>query len=202
MSPPAWWGDRIDTGGIDPMSKALRFENAVATQVSAVRPARAGGGEYASEEWSVSLSEADVNSWLSTRLSGWLASQGTAWPEGKLTPPFVQLRDGVVVVAVGVIDGESERVVSLECVPAIYKGGGLVLTPHRMYVGRLRVPFSQEWFARLAGGGDREAMEKFLGERPLADDAVIPVDEARRVRIVKITPRAGRLEVVARTEAK
>lgn len=181
---PGWWEEASDTEA--GAARAERLENGVATAMSAVRPL--------GETWSIALDEEDVNAWLAERLGKWLESRGEAWP-GALSRPRVRLEEGLVTVAAEVSSGG--RVVSLGVRPRV-EHGGVWVEVEAVRVGRLPVPRDVA-LAFLPGGGGSVAAA-MRGEGPLAAEAMFRVDGVRRVRVLGVTPREGRLEVEAVTE--
>lgn len=194
---PRWWDDAAR--GDEAL--ALAFENAVLTQLSAVRPSEEGRTDR-SAPWRVALSEADINAWLTHRLPGWLANQNEAfeWPR-RVREIRAACENGSVHIGVQ-IDGS---LVSIEASPQFDQRGALWLMVRAVRLGRLQLPAS--WV--LSGVVPREALQQpevreaidmAMGRRPLMPEAVFPVDEARRVRLLELEPRRDRLDVAARTE--
>ena len=79
---------------------AESVEHVLAREISRVRPAAAGSSRnnYESERWEVSLTEDDLNAWLSLRLPEWLSSRGTSLPAG-FTDPVLECVDGGLILA-------------------------------------------------------------------------------------------------------
>ncbi|GJQ30716.1 MAG: hypothetical protein HBSAPP03_26000 [Phycisphaerae bacterium] len=182
---PEWWQA---AQAPDAAVRAERIENAVVTELSAVRAEEA--------PWTVALSEEDVNAWLEARLVKWLENRGERWPE-RVSPPRVVLLDGVMRAAVEI--GGGGRVVVVEMKPRV-DDGGLWLDVRGVWIGRLRVPVAAVRAAWPSGLGKFAGV--LSGERPVSPEAGMAVDGARRVRVLALTPRPGRLEVQARTERR
>ncbi|MBL4591415.1 MAG: hypothetical protein JKY96_05595, partial [Phycisphaerales bacterium] len=53
---PKWWPDQVGA-----QENAVRLENAISTQLTAIRPGDA-------QQWSVALTPAEINAWLEHRL--------------------------------------------------------------------------------------------------------------------------------------
>jgi len=192
---PEWWPPK-EAGA----PAAESFENAVVTQLSAVREADAKGDAA----WGVSLSEADVNAWLAHRLEPWLTNrdENFRWPQS-VSPLSVRLRDGVITFAASV-DG---LVMSADAEPEVDASGALWMRVGTVHAGRLPVPAAWVLPGQLPERlrADPMAMRGVsiaLGEAPVMADPVIKVDGARRVRVVSVQVREGRLEVKAVTEGK
>lgn len=192
---PAWWAEVEATL---PAEQAREFENAALTQLSAVRPEGGAAGErYRSGEWSVSISEADANAWLEHRLRGWAESQELEWP-GAVSKVRVRFEEGVVVIAARVLRDGRDVVVSARARVRFEESGALWVEVEGLRLGRLPVP------AGLIREeiDEEEVREMIAGRRPVMDEALIPVDSGRRVRLIGLRSRDGRLEVTARTEGR
>ncbi|MCE7973232.1 MAG: hypothetical protein DYG92_02735 [Leptolyngbya sp. PLA1] len=190
-------------------SAAETFEHAVVRQLTAVRDqdpsgTAPGGPAWASMPWSVSLRDDDLRAWLSHRLEPWALNRDLlrAWP-ADVSRPLVVCDEGVIHVAVR-LGGPDGRLAHFSCVPRIADDGSLWLSPTGAGVGRLRLP--PQWVLRndlIGRGADPQTthlLECLRGEQPLADQAMIPLEGRRRVRILDLSPHPGRLEVRCRTE--
>lgn len=208
---PGWWA-RAEPGA-DTKVRAETLENAVITQLTLAReadpsfvPARAGA--WRTRPWAVSIAQSDLCAWLDDRLPQWLTNQDKSfvWP-GELSRPRVRCEEGRICV--GVLAGrDSPRVVWAELRPEIRADGSFWLTAHRAWVGRLPIPAS--WV--LGGGGgylpssarSKNPMHDWLGalrgNGPIARPAAIRLDQGRTVRILSVTSREGRIEIVAVSE--
>lgn len=194
---------------------AETFEHAVIRQLTAVRdedptpptppaPPTPGDPVWASLPWSVSLTDDDLCAWLAHRLEPWALNRGllSAWPTN-LSRPLVVCSEGVLHIGVR-LGGPQGRLAHFSCIPRIADDGALWLTPTAAGVGRLRLP--TEWVLRdglIGRGADAQTAHLLAclrGERPLAARAIIPLEGRRRVRILDLSPRPGRLEVRCRTE--
>jgi hypothetical protein len=207
---PSWWREVK----ADPQTTvaAEQVENGVVTQLSLVRPADPEAKQgYRSREWSVSLSAEDADAWLGTRLKQWVENQGGHWPE-QLSGAQVEFAPGVIKAGVKLEDGG--RVVFVEVAPEVRADGSLWLMPRGMGAGAMPLP---TWLVlqevregvvqRLAAGSARraqveEAIDVLAGKRPALKDAVVKLDDGRSVRLLKVTPVDGRLELTCRTEKR
>ncbi|MBK9188557.1 MAG: hypothetical protein IPM33_06320 [Phycisphaerales bacterium] len=211
---PIWWRS---VSSDDPRTRELgeSLENGVVRQFSAVRePDPDSPHAWRSKPWAVSLHASDANAWVATRLPKWLANQerGVAWP-GEISEVQIEFADEAVKVGMRVRVRGRDQVLSAEVVPEIRADGSLWMPATWVRVGRLPVPASWVLERAQEGGGllpravlelpeTREMFDIFLGRRPVVHEAIIGVDDARRVRLLKIVPRDGRLELTARTEAR
>lgn len=197
------------------------LQGAVITELTALRPtdptARDNGLSWASESWGVSLGQEEANAWLATLLPRWLANQ--EWGDAAQSIEVAQLRfEGAAVhLAARVRSGDATRVLSARFRPFVDAEGRLWIPAERLAVGRLPIPL--DW----AAGQARRAADRYLprssssdprardqvarllsaldGRTPIARQPVIPLEDGRRVRLLTLTPRDGRLEAVFRTEA-
>ncbi|MFA6044507.1 MAG: hypothetical protein WC718_05945 [Phycisphaerales bacterium] len=208
---PAWWG--ASEPGAGTKARAETLENAVITQLTLARdpdpafvPPHAGA--WRSRPWAVSIAQSDLCAWLDDRLPQWLSNRDRSfvWP-GELSRPRVTCVEGSI--RVGVLAGQdSPRVVWAELTPEIRADGSFWLVAQRAWVGRLPIPAS--WV--LGGGGgylpksarSKNPMHDWLGalrgNTPMALPASIRLDQGRLVRILKVTSREGKIEVVAVSE--
>jgi hypothetical protein len=207
LGAPSWWREvKADS---QTTTTAEQVENGVVTQLSMVRPADPQAKQgYQSEQWSVSLSADDADAWLGTRLKQWIENQGGHWPE-QLSGAQVEFASGVIKAGVRL---EGGRVVFVEVTPEVRADGSLWLLPRAMGAGSMPLPtflvlqeVHEGVVQRLPAGSARrtqaeEALDVLGGKRPALRDAVVKLDDGRRVRLVKVTPVAGRLEITCRTE--
>lgn len=210
---PAWFdpppGDDPDVAGL-----ADQLQSALVTQATAVRPIRDG----ASEPWGFSVSERDANAWLAALLPRWLANRDRSSLSAHVRAVQVRFAEGRVEIGARVRSADGEQVVSASVRPAIDGAGALWAPAERVAVGRLPLPMS--WAAlqarRAAEGmlpADRAAdpgaaalingvLSALDGGRALSVSAAVRLDDGRRVRVLALRPRPGRIEVTCRTEAR
>ncbi len=215
---PVWW-----RRGLTPNpANALALETGLLDQVSRVeRPgqtiadAKPGQVKWRSEAWRMSVQAQDANSWLAVQLPKWLASRQppVAWPE-EIAEIQAQFEEGVIHLGVRLKHGERERVITATVEPYVDADGSLWLPARRVSLGAMPIPPS--WIlgqVRDAGGSmfplalstlpeTRAMFDAFLGNRPIVKDAVMRLADNRRVRLVRITPRDGKLDLTCKTEAK
>lgn len=201
------WAARPPTPGDPRLAEA--FEHAVIRQLTAPRdgdPRLAGPDDsWASFIWSVSLNEADVQAWLSHRLHPWAENRGLLreWPPG-VSAPIVAFTQGEVLVGVRV-DG---RLLHFTCAPRVAEDGGLWLDTTGAGVGGLSLPpelvlpLLPDVVASPSADPDGKSglLQALRGDRPLVAAPIIPLEGRRRVRILKLTPSPGRLDVTCQTE--
>jgi len=213
---PAWWRpiDPADPATID---AAQAVEHAVVRQLSALRPAASPpatpDASWRSETWSVSLSQADANAWLAARLPRWLESREkrVLWPAG-VREVRVGFGDGVVRLGVRLAADGREQIAVAHVAPDLRADGSLWLPASWFSIGRLPVPGA--WALGGADPGDylpadlarlpqvRRLADVLGGAAPLVNAAVIRLEDGRRVRLLRIAAREGRLELTCRTEKR
>jgi hypothetical protein len=213
LKEPSWWREvkAADPATID---TASQVENGVVTQLSEVRPADPEAkGSYRSRDWSVSISAADADAWLATRLKQWVENQGGHWPE-QLTSVQVEFDPGVIKVGVRQNDGGSARVVYVEAAPELRADGSLWLLPRGVGAGAMPLPMGvvrnevkEAVINRLPEGSAKrqqaeEAIEVLAGQRPALKDAVVKLEDGRCVRLLKMVVFEGRIELTCRTEKR
>lgn len=216
---PQWWRS---VNAADPRTIALaeEIESAVTRQLSLQRetdttPSAPGGPQWRSREWSVAISASDANAWLNARLPQWLANRADEirWPR-EIAEVQVDFNDGKVAVGARVVASGREQVLSATLVPEIRPDGTLWTSATWLHAGQLPVPAS--WIiARLLDPARsvlpeevrdipeaREMFQAFDGQGPLIATPIVKLGDGRRVRLLKILPRDGRLEITCRTEWK
>jgi hypothetical protein len=217
---PVWWRTvRRD----DPRTAetALLVENSVWNQIHHRRAAGGPpGGDPAPEvapgaEWTVSLKASDANAWLNARLPLWLANQHeeAPWPK-ELAEVQVDFGDGLIRVGARVNSAGQDRVLSATLLPDLRDDGTLWLPATWISIGRLAVP--ADWLLEQAEQHQSDfippelrqlpetlAMFRgFAGAAPMVQNAVIKLEDGRRVRLLKLRPVNGRLEITCRTERR
>ena len=215
---PSWWTH--PTADAEAEARATALENAAVSQLYLARAAddapAPDGVRYASEPWSVALDETDVNAWLAARLPRWVEGQPgmPAWPD-TMSQLQVRLDDGTIRAGVRVETGSGpdHRFVTASFVPTVDEDGSLWLTASWVHVGRLPVPAS--WVIGDARADDgmlppelteRPETALFLGivqgEAPFAATPILALENDRRVRLLGLRVRDGRLELTMRTEVR
>lgn len=217
--PPGWFDP---PRGDDPEARRAgeSVQGAILTELTAVRPAdpaRSADAPWASEPWGLALHEDQANAWLATLLPRWLANQD--WGSAAESVEVAQVRFGRswVDLALRVRAGDSMRVLSARLGPFVDAEGGLWIPAERLAIGRLPIPVG--W----ASGQARRAADRFLprdsasdprardlvarllaaldGREPITRRPVMPLEDGRAVRLIRLAIRRGRLEAVFRTES-
>jgi hypothetical protein len=210
---PSWFRP---PAGDDPrtLSLANHLQNALVTQATAVRPMEGG----ASEPWAFSVSEADANAWLAALLPRWLANRERSELSRGLGRVQVRFDRARVLVGARVATSEGRRVVSAAVSPLVDDRGALWAPADSVFVGRLPLPLSwatgqarrvAEEYLPADRAGDPEAvvvlnglLSALDGRRALTASPVLGLEDGRRVRVLSVRPREGRIEVTCRTEAR
>ncbi|MEM7755950.1 MAG: hypothetical protein AAF297_09980 [Planctomycetota bacterium] len=213
---PSWWTH--PTADATTSARGTALENAAVSQLYLARDAAErsppNGVRYASEPWSVALSESDVNAWLATRLPRWLEGESgmPEWPD-TMSQLQVRLDRGAVRAGVRVETRSGPRFVTASFVPSVDDRGSLWCAASVVHVGRLPVPAS--WV--IAGAADGEGVlpaelashpnaEQFVdmarGRAPFAATPLLGLENDRRVRLLDVQVRPGRLELTMRTEIR
>ncbi len=207
-TPPQWWTPRPE-----PTAQAREvgqeLENAVVNHLHAQR--------QEAESWSVSISSQDANDWLATRLVKWLVNLDPSidW-KNALKQSLVEFQDGQIYIGASIAadPGADGQVISAILIPSIDPQGRLWLTAGSLSLGRLTLPISVfagdgESLAMHAMPGDleksaqaRRVIQALIGARPLADDPVATLADKRKVRLLAVASREGRLELTCRTESR
>jgi hypothetical protein len=180
----------------------------------------------ASDDWTIRISADDATAWLATRLPKWLANREDRihWPPeiGELQVQFDGrlVHVGAKVRTAGKSDSASgggsgpprQHILSATLWADLRPDGSLWLPARWVYVGRLAVPAS--WvLGQVRRSGNAYIPEElrrmpetatmlraFDGEGPIVQNALIKLGDGRRVRILRIAPRDGKLDITCRTE--
>lgn len=216
---PAWWRSRRPA---DPaaVKAAEEVENGLVTQFSSVRPGDPKfeprpGQSWQSEKWSVSLSEADANAWLNERLPKWITTRDpkVRWPED-VREVQVEMVEGELHLGTRVRTSGGTRVVAMSVRPSVHTDGSLWVPADGVQLGTIPLPSSLvlEWAERAvrelfpeskATRVDPQAvLEAFQGKSAMVRDPVVKLEGGRRVRLLAIGVRDGRMDLTFRTEKK
>jgi hypothetical protein len=213
---PTWWRALCADDPVI-METARRLENGVFSELHYVRPSDPDLDEHdptwRSDDWTVSLRAPEASAWLTSRLPRWLTSydEQVVWPAdaSQLQVAFVEDR-----IHVGIkvdVDG-APRVLSATLRPELDDSGAIWMRAGTVRIGRLGLPAS--WVLRDSKGviaayvpTEFQSLEEtegmfsaFRGEHPLVIDPVLKLEDGRKVRLLALAAREGRLEITCRTE--
>lgn len=216
---PSWWRSRRPA---DPTAirAAEAVENGLVTQFSSVRPGDPSfqprpGQSWQSEKWSVSLSEADANAWLNERLPKWITTHDAKvrWPE-EIQEIQIEMIEGELHVGTKVRTTSGPHVVAMNLRPIVRSDGSLWSPMDGLQLGTIPLPSSLvlDWAERavvelfpdshVARTGTQTVLDAFQGKAALVRDPVVKLEGGRRVRLLGVATREGRLELTFRTEKK
>lgn len=193
---PTWWSPP-DGAQARTVAIAERFERRVSDQLTKLRDE--------GDQWTLTLTDDEVASWVASRLPEWLEAEGVEWPlEGR---PFdMEFRDGRVLVGMpmtGRWQRRAERVVVVELTLGVTEDGGLVVRLDGVTLGQLPLP--DAWTkGHLEAAASRAALDPskvnaiMTGDAALRD-AAIPIEGHRVVRIEGIDVGEGALTLTCRT---
>lgn len=223
-STPAWWtrvegGASVEVGGVpaDWAARGADVENAVVAQLSLVRKGRwHPDGVWRSEPWSVSISEEDASAWLATRLPRWVKNREgeSAWPMQVAQSRVAFTKGRIIAGAMLRNGGEAAQIMGVEIAPYVDEFGALRVPATKVRIGRVSLPAAWLFGAVAARAEDfvpRESLESptaktvsdaLRGESVLTRNAVIRLEDGRRVRVLDMSPQDGRLEVTLQTESR
>lgn len=213
---PAWWRS-VDTLDARTIERAEALENGVLYHLQQSR----GEG---SAPWRAAVHAADANAWLNTRLPKWARNQNIAWPP-RVKEIQVHFDAGRMYLGVRLRDESRDQYLTAAVEPRIDPEGSMWLHAHTVSIGRLTLPAS--WILpglsqRLGSGAGprakargeiipedlatlpetRELLRALNGEIPIARAPIIRLVDGRRVRLLEIIPRNGRLELSAVTQGR
>jgi len=215
---PAWWTPlSLEDPAVAQGAEIL--ENAVVSQTSLVRPSAtaplAAGVSWQSDPWSVAISQSDANAWLIARLPRWLANQDRTfeWP-ANTGPVQLYFRETQLRVGLRIVKDGREQIVAATATPTLDESGALWLNDCKLHAGRLGLPSEwsqsilrssvQSYIPPAIADSDKsaKALDILTGKVPLIRDASLRLGDGRRVRLLKIVVRDGRVELTCRTERK
>jgi hypothetical protein len=211
---PQWWRTvlREDPATI---KLATLVENSLISVATAEWPEAPApdGGVRLSRPWTVEVNAAEVNAWLNVRLPLWLANQKDTfhWPRN-MSDVQVDFAQDRITIGARVRAGERSQVLTATLSPVLDQEGRLYTPARWVNVGRLSIPAS--WVLDTAQGSaksyippellrlpeTRQVFEAFEGSGPLVQHAVVKLGDGRRVRVLKVQPREGKLLVTCQTE--
>jgi hypothetical protein len=162
----------------------------------------------------MTIKDKDANAWLGARLMEWLQnrSETIKWP-ANASEPQVSFEEGLIKLGFEVAErpGEKGRVISVSLAPRVEPDTGLWVQIQTFGIGRFSLPggavvdaggslLEGKLPASLRENPDTKGfIESLAGKKPLVKDAVMKLSDGRRVQIVRITPKAGELELELRT---
>ena len=210
---PTWWRtvQREDPGTI---RLATIVENTVVNSAYHDWPVvTIEEGLRRSEPWTLSVDATEVNAWLNVRLPKWLANQKEQfrWPQD-VSDIQVEFHDDRITLGARVRAGDRHQVLTATLTPRLDEHGRLYLPARSVNLGRLNIPAS--WVLQpirdnaedyippqLRRLPETEALFRaFGGKEALVQRATVRLDDGRRIRILGITPRGGRLLITCQTE--
>ena len=225
-STPTWWtrvehatGDPVEVGVVpaDWPARGAEVENAVVAQLSLVRQGQWDtDGVWRSEPWSVSISEQDASAWLATRLPRWVKNRegDDAWPP-QVAQSRVAFTDGRIIAGAMLRNGgDAVQIMGVEIRPYVDEHGALRVPAMKVRIGRVSLPAGWLFGAITSRAGDfipRETLESptaktvsdaLRGESVLTRNAVIRLEDGRRVRVLNMCPQDGRLDLTFQTERR
>lgn len=214
--PPEWWSP-VDAADPRVDRAARSVENGVTDQLHRLRPAPTPGetGGMQGQTWKIIIKEADANAWLAARLQDWLLNRNErlAWP-ANASQPQVAFEDGIMRLGFEVTEDGKGRVISAALAPTIDEQGALWLRLETLSIGRFPLPGSAVAEAggamiesrlppEMQGNEDtKNFIQALAGKQALTREAVAKLSDGRKVRIMRITPREGELEVECRTDPR
>lgn len=217
---PMWWRSvRPDDPRV--AARAASIENTLVNDLYAGRPGDEGfrpaeDGSWRSQRWTLRISAAEANAWLSARLPKWLANREDPV---RLPKEIAELQvgfdDGVIRVGALVRAGGDPQIVSATLEPRLAPDGALWLPARWLHLGRLPVPAGPLLERAEAGGPDglipaslmalpetAAMFRAFAGEAPIVSKALIRLEDGRRVRVLGVSARDGVLEITCQTEVQ
>lgn len=211
---PAWWRPATFTDTQSYIA-AQNLENGVATLLTSARPPNEGGDP--TKPWTVGLRSAEANAWLNTRLQKWLENQNGVkfrWPS-ELEELRVEFNDQRIYVGARIRSAGQEQILTAVLAPEFRPDGSLWLPAEVVTLGRLALP--AKWVLGTRGGRPvggavtnvpesiaelpqtRVVLSAFAGENAVMLEPTIRLGDGRRVRVLGLTAKDGRLLITCQT---
>ncbi|MCA9309968.1 MAG: hypothetical protein KDA21_02115 [Phycisphaerales bacterium] len=183
---PAWWQPPQATPEVA-RAEAQAVEREVSAALTDVRPA--------DESWTLTLTEAQANHWLSERLPRWLSNRRITLPED-VHRLLVDFSPGGITLGAALGGGSEERILGVTLHPAL-TGDALFTPAARVSVGTLGLP-ADAVLSRLPEEvrrprADLDLAEILAARRPLLDPGELSLGDGRRVRITRLEVEEDRL---------
>lgn len=184
---PRWWAQREATlisGDAGVIERAERLENAITTQLTAVRDA---GGQ----RWAVGVNDEQANAWLAVRLRETVETHLglDAWDES-IERVYVRIEGNELTIGARVRHRAGSAIVSARITLEVDAQGELWARISVIRVGSTRIP---SWAIGLLGEGDLRAGRVRLGP------GTLELGDGRVARLMGVRTSGGRLEVVLET---
>jgi len=210
---PVWWA-RLALDDARTIERAGLLHNAFATRLHELKETDTViDDDWRSVEDRFFVSAADANAWLNIEMPRWLAAmdEDVSWP-AVFRELQVSFENDEIRIGVRLLAGRREQVVWVTLTPVLRDDGSLWMPAKRVHIGRLPLP--AKWVlaeaelradmfipAEFRDLPETEAMFRvFAGEQPVTKEATVGLMDGRRVRLLSLVPRNGRLEVSVRQE--
>jgi hypothetical protein len=208
---PDWWQFAVPPSSRNPATRANAqdVEHAIVAQLTYVRATP--------EPWSVSMSRRDACDWLAARFPQWLTHQELQhrWPASLGTVRVAFEEERLYAGAMVRHNGQDMLIWAL-LKPKLDDAGALWLPAERIGIGKLSLPRDAA-LARLTHAHEdpqddlvspqvradpafASLLRILEGKDPALRQAIVKVDDARRVRLLALRASQGRLVVSAQTE--
>jgi len=195
---PGWWVE-FDAEAPHVVELARRVENAVVTTVHKSRPE--------GEPWGVGVDAEQANAWLNAKMPNWATSRGVEWPR-QVDQLQAHFHNGRLTLGARVVKRGTSQYVAASVELQVREDGSLWLVRPRARAGLLDLPSGwtiqrlREWLPEdmHASAPTQRVLAALEGRAPLFEQAVLKLEDGRRVRFLNITPNLGALEVTAVTE--
>lgn len=183
---PRWWRERDTINPDDPaiVLRGERIENAITTQLTAVRSAD-------DPSWSVKLSDEQANAWLSVRLRETIITHmgRGAWDE-RVERVLVRFEESGILIGVRIRHRGGSSIVSARVRLSIDERGDLWASIGSIRLGTSRVP---SWAINLLGEGDVRVGHMRLGP------GALELGDGRAARLLGVRTRDEWMDVALET---
>ncbi len=182
---PRWWnlGDQLNADDPALISQAERLENAITTQLTAVR-------DVEDPQWAVAITIEQANAWLVVRLADTIQTHlgRDAWPS-EVEQVRVGIEDDQLIVGARLVHASGSNIVWARVVLRIDKRADLWGVVSSVHVGTTRIP--KRLFAKEEFGFAGSALKLGSGKLELGD--------GRQAELLGLRVHNGQLELVMKT---
>jgi hypothetical protein len=186
---PGWWG-RVDTiNPADPqvIEQAERFENAITTQLTAMR-------DQEDPKWAVAITQEQANAWLAVRLVETINTHmgSDAWPEHVMWVR-VEIKDDRLTIGVRMAHTTGSMVVWGRVSLEVNAEGALWAQLSGIHIGTTPAAM---WLVSAMSAGEGVSDRVHIGS------ASIKLGDGRIAEIIGVRVSGGRLELAMQTIVK
>lgn len=183
---PQWWnqGDQLAADHPELVSQAERLENAITTQLTAVR-------DVENQQWAVAITAEQANAWLAVRLRETIIThQGEdAWPS-QVGQVRVGIENDQLIIGASTVSASGSIIVWAKLRLTIDVRGNLYVRVYSAHAGTTRLPVRAMGFIGSSHQG---------GSIFRIGSGKLELGDGRQAELLGLRVRSGQLELVMKT---